>query len=121
MNTFKVLMFRKGNGEVPVKDFINNLDVKMQTKVMGTLSVLQEYGNELREPYSKHLEDGIFEIRTKVGSDITRVLYFFYYERKIIITNGFVKKTRKTPKEEIEKAKQYRNEYIERMEKNGKV
>ena len=101
-------MFRKSNGEVPVKDFINSLDVKMQAKVMGTLSVLQEYGNELREPYSKHLEDGIFEIRTKIGNDITRVLYFFYYERKI-------------PKEEIEKAKQYRHEYMERVEKHGKV
>ena len=46
----------------------------------------------LREPYSKHLDDGIFELRCKFGSDITRVLYFFYYEGKIILTNGFVKK-----------------------------
>ena len=44
-----------------------------------TLKVLQEQGNRLREPYSKHLEDGIFEVRGKVGSDISRVLYFFYY------------------------------------------
>ena len=56
----------------------------------------------LREPYSKHLDDGIFELRCKFGSDITRVLYFFYYEGKIILTNGFVKKTQKTPKEEIQ-------------------
>ena len=55
--------------------------------------IAYEKGNMLREPYSKHLDDGIFELRCKFGSDITRVLYFFYYEGKIILTNGFVKKT----------------------------
>ena len=38
---------------------------------------------ELREPYSKHLTEGIFELRAKVGSDETRVLYFFYLDRRI--------------------------------------
>jgi len=43
------------------------------------------------------------------------VLYFFYYEGKIILTNGFVKKTQKTPPEEIRLAKERRADYIERM------
>ena len=55
-------------------------------------------GNQLREPYSKHLDDGIFEIPGKVGTDIARVLYFFYYGKKIVMTNGFIKKTQETPK-----------------------
>lgn len=71
----------------------------------------------LREPYSKHLDDGIFELRCKVGSNITRVLYFFYYEGTIVLTNGFVKKTQKTPLGEIALAKERRADYIERMEK----
>lgn len=57
----------------------------------------------------------IFELRCKFGSNITRVLYFFYYEGKIIMTNGFVKKTQKTPKEEIQIAKDRRKDFIERM------
>ncbi len=56
--------------------------------------------------------DGIFEIRAKVGSDISRVLYLFVIGRKIVLTNGFVKKTRKTPRNEIELAKKYRNEFL---------
>ena len=68
----------------------------------------------LREPYSKHLDDGIFEIRCKVGNNITRVIYFFYYEGKIILTNGFVKKTQKTPKKEIELVKERRRDFVER-------
>ena len=51
----------------------------------------------------------------------TRVLYFFIYERKIILTNGFVKKTRKTPIEQIQKARVRRKDFIERMEKNENI
>lgn len=80
-----------------------------------TLKVLQEQGNRLREPYSKHLEDGIFEVRGKVGSDISRVLYFFYYGGRIILTNGFIKKTQKTPRNELEKAKPCRKDFMERF------
>jgi phage-related protein len=50
-------------------------------------------------------KDGIFEVRGKVGSNISRVLYFFHVDRKIILTNGFVKKTQKNPKNEITLAK----------------
>lgn len=64
------------------------------------------------------IEDGIFEIRCKVGNNISRVLYFFYFEGKIILTNGFVKKTQKTPTEEIKLAKKYRADFKERMGKS---
>ena len=69
----------------------------MRAKMADTISLLQDNGFDLREPYSKHLTDGIFELRAKVGSDATRILYFFYVNRHIILTNGFIKKTQKTP------------------------
>ena len=72
-------------------------------------------------PYNKPIEDGIYEIRGQVGNNITRVLYFFYYDRKIILTNGFIKKSQKTPQEEIEKAKKYRKDYIERCKSDEKI
>lgn len=96
---------------------MSSLDVKMRAKLIGLLEILEEKGNQLREPYSKHLEDGIFEIRCKVGNNISRVLYFFYYEGNIILTNGFIKKTQKTPRKEIELAKKCRADYKERIEK----
>ena len=74
--------------------------------------LLEKNGNELREPYSKPLDDGIFELRAKQGTDIARALYFFVIGHKIIITNGFVKKTQKTPRSELELAKKYRAEYL---------
>ena len=57
---------------------------------------------------------GIFELRAKVGTDISRVLYFSYYEGRIVLTHGFIKKTQRTQAGEIEKAKKYRRDYIER-------
>ena len=117
MTKFEVIFYEKENGDCPVEDFLLSLDMKMKAKMVGLLELLEEYGNQLRGPYSKHLDDGIFEIRCKVGSNITRVLYFFYYEGKIILTNGFVKKTQKTPPEQIKMAKEFRADYKERMGK----
>ncbi len=65
-------------------------------------------------PYSEHLDDGIFELRCKLGSNITRSLYFFYNNGRIIFTNGFVKKSQKTPNNVITLAKQYRKDFLER-------
>ena len=79
--------------------------------------MIKQAGPNLRLPYSEHLDDGVFEIRAKQGSNITRVLYFFFVGKKIILTNGFVKKTQKTPKSQIELAKKYREEYKSRGEK----
>lgn len=115
MDQFTVEFYETAAGKRPAEEFLDALDVKMRGKLVMTLKVLQEQGNHLREPYSKHLEDGIFEVRGKVGSDISRVLYFFYYGGRIILTNGFIKKTQKTPRGEIEKAKLYRKDFMERF------
>ena len=116
MSQFTVELYEDADGDKPVEEFLLSLDVKMRAKLLGILEILQEKGNLLREPYSKHLEDGIFEIRGKVGTDISRVLYFFFYDRKIILTNGFIKKSQKTPKKEIQMAKNRRHDYIERSQ-----
>lgn len=115
MGQFEVVFYETEDGEKPVQDFLDNSNVKMRNKMLMLMSVLQEKGNNLREPYSKHIDDGIFELRCKLGSDISRALYFFYHKGKIIMTNAFIKKQQKTPKNEIAIAKQYRKDYIERF------
>lgn len=116
MPKFNVEFYQMVTGEEPAKEFLLSLDTKMRAKMSMTISLLQDNGYELREPYSKHLSEGIFELRAKVSSNISRVLYFFYFGNTIILTNGFIKKTIKTPPKEIEKAKKYRNDYIRRKE-----
>ena len=98
-------------------EFLDSLDRKMNAKLIGLMELLEEKGTELREPYSAPLEDGIFELRCKLGSNITRALYFFYIGKRFVVTNGFIKKTQKTPPGEIKLAKDRRKDWIERQER----
>ena len=113
---FQIEFYETEQGIQPAKDFLLSLDTKMRAKMVNTISILQDNGYALRESYSKYLSEGIFELRARVGSDITRVLYFFYVDSRIVLTNGFIKKTNKTPIKEIEKAKKYRTDYLKRKE-----
>ena len=118
---FNTIYYETKEGKCPSRDFILSCDASMHAKILGNTQVLREKGNLLREPYSKHLEDGIFELRSKVGSNISRVMIFFYYNQTIVFTNGFMKKSQRTPKSEIELAKKYRKDFIERMENNDYI
>lgn len=116
MSSFIVNFYKEADGSKPLSDFIKSLDTKMRAKVVANLQLLEEYGNFAREPLSKFLGDGIFEVRTIEGNNIVRVLYFFDEEKIIIATNGFVKKQQKTPKNEIDLAKKRREDYFCRKE-----
>ena len=70
----------------------------MKSRLYRILAVLETDGNNIREPYSKFLGDGIYEVRVQQVNNITRVLYFFVVNKKIILTNGFIKKSQKTLK-----------------------
>jgi len=73
----------------------------------------------VREPYVKPLKGeknkGLYELRIKFASDIARIFYFTYCNNKYILLHGFVKKTMKTPKNKIEKARKYMEDYQRRM------
>ena len=114
MALFEVEFYQLPNGREPAREFLMGLEIKMRAKMTDTISLLQDNGYELREPYFKLLADGVFELRAKVCSDATRILYFFYVNRHIILTNGFIKKTQKTPVGEIERAKRYRADFLKR-------
>ena len=109
---YTVEYYEKGDGARPAEEFILAQDNKMQAKIFAALELLEIKGPALREPFSKALEDGIFEVRAKQGADISRVLYFFVVGRRVILTNGFIKKTSKTPRGEIERAKRYRADFM---------
>ena len=79
MESYDVDFYHKENGDCPVDDFLESLDTKMRAKVLGAVALLEANGPQLREPYSKFIGDGIFEIRAKQSSNITRVLYFFLH------------------------------------------
>ena len=118
---YEIILYDTEDGRCPVQELLDSLEPKLLAKTLRTIDLLEMNGPLLREPYSKLLENGIFELRTKQGSDITRVLYFFIIGKKAVLTNGFVKKTQKTPKEEIQIAKDRRKDFIERVMKDENI
>ena len=116
MEEFEIVFYKTASGDTPVEDFLDSLNDKMRAKMLLSIRIIKEYGFMTRLPYSEELEDGIFELRAKAGSDISRILYFFVLGRRIVLTNGFIKKTQKTPRSEIERAKRYRADFLKREE-----
>lgn len=111
---YTIEFYSTSNGIEPVKTFMESLEPKMIAKLLRVIELLENNGTDVRQPYSRYLKEGIFEIRVKQGNDVVRVLYFFVRGGKIILTNGFVKKTVKTPRIEFEKAKKYKADYERR-------
>ena len=98
--------------------FILNLSIKERAKIFETINYFLELKNNnlpIKESLSRHLEDGIFELRSHLIDKIARILYFYGKSAKIIITHCFIKKSQKTPRNEIEKAKYIRNQYKMRL------
>ena len=112
MNGFSVEFYETPRGSFPAEEFILSQDNGMQAKLYRLIELLELKGSSLREPYSKSLGDGIFELRANQGSQAARVLYFF--DSWVILTNGFMKKTQKTPARELETAQRYRSDFLKR-------
>ncbi len=111
---YEIEFYDTEDGTCPVKEFINGLEPKMKAKALRTIDLLEVNGPALRSPHSSAMGNGIFELRIKQSSNIARVFYFFYVGEKIILTNGFVKKSQKTPRTELELARKYKEDYMQR-------
>ena len=85
---------------------------KVKDKIIWTFELIEDIPR-IPEIYLKHIEntEGLYEIRVQQGSDIFRIFCFFDQGQLIIITNGFQKKSQKTPKKEIELALKIKGEY----------
>ena len=118
---YTVEFYETRDGQCPVWEFLENLriksasnkDARIQHKQASLyIELLQQNGTRLNDNITKHLEDGIWELRP--GN--TRVFYFFYENNTFVLLHQFRKKSQKTPKREIEKAKSERIDYLSRKE-----
>ena len=108
--------FAEINEKVPMIVFLDGLSIKERAKVFASIEKLVELksaGIPPKENLSKHLDDGIFELRVGFENRIARSFYFYEAERQIIFTHGFVKKTQRTPKTEIARAQAIRKQWRE--------
>lgn len=95
-------------------DFYNSQTKSVQDKIDWVIGLVRTL-RVVPEKFFKHIQgtEGLFEIRIKVGSDIYRIFCFFDKGNLVILLNGFQKKSTKTPKNEIGKAEQLKQQYYE--------
>ena len=119
---YNVEFYETQDGKSQIWEFLEDLRIKAATSKDARIQhkqaslyieLLQQNGTRLNENITKHLEDGIWELRP--GNN--RVFYFFFQDNTFVLLHQFRKKTQKTPKREIEKAKRERDDYLFRKEK----
>jgi len=103
---YKVKFYRNSkNNKTPVSDYIDNLNKKDNSKILKYIEFLRASEGYLEEPYSKHIEGKIRELRVDFSQNKHRIFYFTFIKKTIVILSCFLKKTPKTPNNEIVKAK----------------
>lgn len=104
----RIYFYKAKDGSRPVADYIITLKSKVDkdsriklNKIQDYINALSEYGLQLREPYIKHLDSEIWELRPLRE----RILFVAWYNGSFVLLHHFMKKTQQTPAREIEKAK----------------
>ena len=119
---WEIEFYEKQNKECPVLEFILSLPAKHKAKIEREIDLLEEFGINLTYPHTRKVEGPkykyLWELRIKFASDISRIFYFLHSGKKFILLHGIVKKTTKTPVNELEIAKSRMEEYIRRSKKN---
>ena len=116
---YNIEFYEDGHGFSEVRYFIKDLRTRSENskdarinfnKIVAYIDLLEEMGTGIGEPFTKHLEGDIWELRPISN----RILYAYHKNDTFILLHHFVKKSNKTPKKEIEKAKREYADYLRR-------
>ncbi len=99
-----VRFFATEAGSEPVREWLKQLSAQDRKTIGEDIKTVQ-FGWPLGMPLVDHLEGGIWEVRIKLDNRIARVL-FVIVNKTMILLYGFIKKNQKTPKPELDLAKQ---------------
>lgn len=100
---WNLIFFRQERGDEPVRDFLKALPKAARIEAGAALTDLEEKGPRLRRPGADYLRDDIHELRFSSERIEYRVLYFFD-RSDVVLTNAFIKKSKRVPVGEIERA-----------------
>ena len=113
----QVGFYEREDGGCPVEDFPNGLGKPPRAKVLALIQLLAEQGPTLPFPYSSQVQGKIRELGTRYGRERLRVLYFGASTREWVLLHGFIKRSPKTPEQDIRIAEARMTEYLERQKR----
>ncbi len=120
---YNIILYETSNGKSQIGKFLEDLRLKSASskdahiqyhKIIAYIELLSQKGTLMGENITKHLEENIWELRP--GSN--RIFYFFVEKDSFVLLHQFRKKSQKTPRREIERAKHERDDYLSRKERN---
>jgi len=94
--------FRTETGNEPVREWLRSLPDEDKKAIGEDIKTVQ-YGWPIGMPLARKMCNGVWEVRTRLENKISRVL-FTLSENQIILLHGFIKKTEKTPKDDLDLA-----------------
>jgi phage-related protein len=106
------IFFRTEAGGEPLREWLKGLPAPEDRKRIGEDIKTVEFGWPIGMPVCRPLSDGIFEIRTHLDQNrIARVLFYVDTKSRMVLLHGFIKKTQKTPLDELELARKNKSKH----------
>lgn len=99
---------------------IAKMPLSLQEKIYFDLDDLAVYGNELQEPKVRDLGDSLKELRTSAKDGIARSFFFFHIGKQIYVIHAIQKKTQKTPKQDLDLAKERMRQVKQQLAQQNK-
>ncbi|MGB9198467.1 MAG: type II toxin-antitoxin system RelE/ParE family toxin [Terriglobales bacterium] len=108
----QAVFYRTEAGGEPVREWLRALPSADDRKRIGENIKTVEFGWPVGMPVCRAMGSGIYEVRTNLAHNrIARVLFYFDNSSRMVLLHGFIKKTRKTPREDLELARQNKKKH----------
>lgn len=116
---FDIIFYKDKDGDSEIVNLLDELKERESTdknarinrrKIISYMQALSEYGTRIGDPIVKHIEGDLWELRPLSN----RIFFFYWKDNKFIMVHHYIKKSKKTPKKELDKAINNMNDYIER-------
>lgn len=108
---WEIIYYETNQGKSPVLEFTNDLDARVQNKIVEVLEQLEEFGTLLGSPHSKKVTGTpLWELRILGGNNI-RIFYVAIINHRFLLLHAFIKKKQKTDKKEIKLATERLKDY----------
>jgi len=106
------IFFQTEAGGEPLRDWLKGLPSSEDRKRIGEDIKTVEFGWPIGMPVCRPLGDGIYEVRTRLAENrIARVLFYIDKKDRMVLLHGFIKKTQKTPAEDLELARNNKSKH----------
>lgn len=116
---FEILFYKDKNGKSEIIDYLDELNVKAKVskdakinreKILTYLKALSEYGTRIGNPFVKHIDGSIWELRPLKN----RIFFFYWKDNNFVLLHYYIKKSQKAPIKEIDKARSNLKDFLKR-------